>query len=441
MLNVLKFFKKRRDPAFVMKQIRDPARYEHEKSNARSHDSDARMKLAKSPKTHQEILYFMAEYEPDPEIRRAVARNLATPIQASAVMARDKSADVRLGLADRLVRLLPELSKEDHSLLYAVAVQALGTLAMDEVLKIRKALSGALKDHAYAPPAVVSQLARDVEREVAEPILRFCAVLPDEVLLDILKSMPQGWAVQAIAGRKKINEPVSIAVIDSGDVEGGKILLRNEGAAIGPAVLQDIVERARQLPEWQEPLALRKKLPPDISAALAEFAQESVRQILIRKSDYDRPTVDKISRLVRRRLAYAAASEQARQLSDETPYDRAVRLAQNGQLDEKLLADALAMKETDFVVASLACLARTSLPDVQRIIALKAAKPMVALSWKAGLSMRMALRLQQELAGIQPRELLYPRDGTDYPLSEDELNWQLDFLGVQAASASPSSPA
>lgn len=433
MFNILKLFNKNRDPAFVMKQIRDPARYEHEKIVARSHDVPARMALAKNPKTHQEILYFMAEYEQDPEIRRAVARNLSTPIQASQVIARDKNADVRLVLADRLVRLLPELSKEDHSLLYAIAVQALGTLAMDEVLKIRKALSSALKDHAYAPPAVVSQLARDVERDVAEPILRFCAVLPDAVLLDILKSAPQAWAVQAIAGRKKVSEPVSIAVIDSGDIEGGRTLLGNDGADLGPALLKEIVERARELPEWQEPLALRKKLPPDIAAALAGFAQESVRQLLIRKSDFDKPTVDRIVKLVRRRLAYAAASEEARDSGNETPYDRAVRLARDGRLDEKLIADGLAMKETDFVIAALACLARASLPDVQRIMALKAAKPVVALSWKAGLSMRMALRLQQELAGVQPRELLYPRDGTDYPLTEAELIWQLEFLGLKVA--------
>lgn len=433
MLNFLKSFMKRNDPAFIMKQIRDPERYEHEKAIAKSQDVQQRMKLAKSPKTHQEILYFMAEYEPDPEIRRAIAENLATPIQASGIMSRDKSIDVRLGLAERLIRLLPELSKEDHSQLYAVAVQALGALAMDEVLKIRKVLSSALKDHAYAPPAVVSQLARDIEREVAEPILRFCAVLPDDVLLDILKSSPHSWAVQAIAGRKRVSEPVSVAVVDTGDVPAVRELLRNADAKISLDLLKDIVARARELPEWQEPLALRKGLPPEIAQALAGFAHESVRQILIRQSDFDRPTVEKVSRLVKRRLAYVTATEQAKAISDESPYDRAVRLARAGQLDEELLADAMAMNETDFVIAGLACLVQTSLPNVQRIMALQAAKPVVALCWKAGLSMRMALRIQQEMARIPPRELLYPREGTDYPLTEAELKWQLEFLGLKAA--------
>jgi len=47
--------------------------------------------------------------------------------------------------------------------------------------------------------------------------------------------------------------------------------------------------------------------------------------------------------------------------------------------------------------------------------------------------MRLALKLQQELGQVQTKELLYPRGGTDYPLTEEEMIWQLDFLGLEAA--------
>jgi hypothetical protein len=63
---------------------------------------------------------------------------------------------------------------------------------------------------------------------------------------------------------------------------------------------------------------------------------------------------------------------------------------------------------------------------------LKAPKPIVAVCWRAGLSMRFALLLQQQLGQVQPTELLYPRGGTDYPLTKDELLWQLNFLGLKA---------
>lgn len=45
--------------------------------------------------------------------------------------------------------------------------------------------------------------------------------------------------------------------------------------------------------------------------------------------------------------------------------------------------------------------------------------------------MRLALKIQQEMAGVQARDLLYPKGGVDYPLTEDEINWQLEFLGIK----------
>lgn len=433
MLRWLKTLLKYQKPAFVMQQVRDPARYEREKQMAATGNITQRMRLALSPRTHQEILYYMSENDTDPSVRRAVARNLAAPIQASMAMAGDHDQDVRLALAERLVRLLPQLSRDDHAQLYAIAVQALNALAQDEVLNIRMALSSTLKNHAFAPPAVVSKLARDVERQVAEPVLRFCAALPDNIILEILGSAPQSWAVEAIAKRKQVSEPVAIAVIDTGDPAGGRALIENTGAMIPDDLLRDIVQRARYLPEWQTPLALRKGLPADVAALLAEFAHDAVRDILIQRHAFDARTTDKVSKIFHRRLTRAVTNRGDAQTAHETPYDRAVRLARAGELSEDVIADALGLQEEEFVIAALACLARTSLPAIRRIFSMHAPKPIVALSWKAGLSMRMALQLQRDMGRVPFQELIYPRNGTDYPLTEDELLWQLDFLGLRAA--------
>src|SRR5690606_18217495 len=125
--------------------------------------------------------------DPDANVRQEVARNKSTPLQVAQALAQDKDDTVRLNLAERLTALLPHLSESQHSQLYIFTAEALGTLALDEVLKIRVALSSALKDTGNAPPKVVGQLARDVERVVSEPILRYCAALQDDDLLDILK--------------------------------------------------------------------------------------------------------------------------------------------------------------------------------------------------------------------------------------------------------------
>jgi hypothetical protein len=39
--------------------------------------------------------------------------------------------------------------------------------------------------------------------------------------------------------------------------------------------------------------------------------------------------------------------------------------------------------------------------------------------------------MQQELGQVPVKELLYARGGTDYPLTVDEMIWQLDFLGIK----------
>jgi uncharacterized protein (DUF2336 family) len=386
------------------------------------------MTLARSTKTHQEILYYLAEHDPDPEVRKAVAVNKKTPMQASPILAGDRNEDVRMALAQRLVTLLPQLTQDKHSQLYAFAAQALGTLALDEVLKIRKALSSTLKDYAHAPPKVVGQLARDVEREISEPILRFCSALSDEDLLDIIKGHPASWAVQAIAGRHNVSERISQAVIDVDDPPAGIILLENSGAMISRKLLEAIVEKARFYPEWQKPAALHKNLSPETAAVLAEFADVSVRDVLMRRSDFNKEAVDGIAIVFRRRLQYAGAAESA-----TDPALRAKKLDRQGQLTEETLADALAMRDRDFVITGLARLTGTTAAKVRGIFDMKAPKSIVALCWRAGLSMRFALQLQKEMGQILPKDLIYPRGGTDYPLTNDELVWQLEFLGLEAA--------
>ena len=426
-------------PAFIKKlfrprrpritQARDATRYEQEKQIARSPDSKARLTLAGDSRTHQEILYYLATHDPDPAVRRAVATNASTPVQAAPALAADKNADVRLLLAGRLVTLLPELSLDRHSQLYAYCVQALGTLALDEVLKIRKALSTALQDHAQTPPKVAGQLARDVEREVSEPILRYCAALADEDLLDILKDHPASWAVEAIAQRQTVSPKVSRAVIKTQNRPAGVLLLTNTGAQITRDTLTEIVASAHKFPEWQKPAALNRNLPADLAQQLASFADASVRDILLKREDFDEQTVEGIAEVFRRRLAFAADEERSPHSSSE----RVKQLAKKRALNEDSISDALAMRDRAFVYAAFAHLAKTTPADIERIFALKAPKPIVALCWRTGMPMRLALRLQQELGQVPLKELLYPRGGVEYPLTEAEMKWQLEFLGLKAA--------
>jgi len=406
-----------------------PKSYGEQKEALQSAQTKERMTLAKNSKTNKEILYFLAEQDPDAKVREAVAKNKGMPVQVAPILAEDQDVDVRLALAARLVDLLPDLSNDKHSQLYAFAVQAMGTLALDEVLKIRKALSSTLKDHAHTPPKIAGQLARDLEREVSEPILRFCAALSDDDLLDILKGHPASWVVEAVASREDVSESVSEAVIETRDEPGGRVLIGNEGANITVSLLQQIVEMARNFPEWQKPMALRKSLPVSIAKQMAEFVDESVRKILMTREDFDEDVTEEIASVFRRRMDFAA-EEDTDQISVE---ERLKKMVKDGTLNEEAVSDAVAMRDREFVYAAIAYMTKSDVQSVQKIFEMQAPKPIVALAWHAGLSMRSAFQLQKEVGHISPKELIYPKAGTDYPLSDDDLNWQLEFLGLKSS--------
>lgn len=422
----MSFFKKLFGRNPEKKKERDAQRYAVETAIAQSGSYEARLKLAKSADTHQEILYYLAEHDRDAAVRRAVAANIQTPVHASHILVMDRDQDVRIALAERLVRLLPDLSADKHSQLYAFTLDALGTLALDEVLKIRTVLSSALKDSLAAPPKIVGQLARDIEREVAEPVLRYCAALSDEDLLDILGNHPASWTVEAVARRKTVSGPVSAAVIETNEEKAGAYLLENGGAEITASTLSVIVEKARNFKSWQKPMAIRKNLPPELAKKLADFVDQSVRDLLLNRTDLDSETMNEISTIVRRRLDFLDESER---VESEAP-QRLKKMIAEGRLNEQALMDALAVRDRELVILALAALIKADRDSVEKIILMRAPKPIMAICWKAGLSMRTAFQMQKELAHIPAGELIYPRGGTDYPLEEDELRWQLEFLGL-----------
>lgn len=377
------------------------SRYEDQKRIAVSGSDSERRNLARRKSTNSEILCYMA--------------------------AKDKNEDVRLILAKRLSDLLPGLSGDKHGTLYKYVVEALGMLALDEVLKIRVALSSALKEYADAPPQVVGKLARDIERQVSEPILKFCVALPDSDLLEILKSHPESWAIQAIAGRPSVSEPVSGAVIDTNDLAAGKILIENKGANLSTETFKKVVSQSRTRTDWQKPLAMRKDLTSGLAKELLEFVDQSVRDVLLNRTDFPEDISEELAIITSRRVHLADQKEH----SGETTEQRVLKALKSGLMNDDLIGDAIAIRDHDFVIVALSAMCKTPLSNIRQIIDLKSAKSIVAICWKAGFSMRTALKIQQEIVKVPYQELIYPRGGTDYPLPKEDLLWQLDFLGIK----------
>lgn len=403
--------------------------YEAQKRKLGSGDHAQLLALAQSEKTNPEILYLLASDKND-DVRRAVAQNKATPVHAAALMAKDADENVRLKLAARLVTLLPALDADRHGQLYAFAVQAMGVLTQDEVVQVRKALSSALKDYAKAPPDVVNRLARDVEREVAEPILRFCVALEDDQLLEIIGSHPAPWVIGAIAARAHVSENVSTVIVDSQDAAAVSILLKNATCVISVQKLNEIIERAREYPDWHRPIALRRELSLELANRLAGFVDKTVLEVLEKRSDFDAATRQGIADMVKRRLEFMREDTQT-----ENAAARVERYVREKRLTAEVLGDAIAWHDTEFAILALAYMAAIHPQIVRRMIEAKKPRPVVALCRKAGLAMRVAVDAQRLLAKVPQSEILYAKDGTDYPLSDADITWQLEFFGVHAALA------
>ena len=83
--------------------------------------------------------------------------------------------------------------------------------------------------------------------------------------------------------------------------------------------------------------------------------------------------------------------------------------------------------DREMTIAALAVLSGMKVDSVRTVISNRSAKGMVSISWKAGLSAGIAEILQKNLTLIPPTEIIRADDGR-YPLEEDDMEWQLDFI-------------
>jgi uncharacterized protein (DUF2336 family) len=392
---------------------------DYEQAKTLSNDPDARQrrKVAQQADVRPEILFYLAD-DADAGVRTAVAENRATPRHADLILTRDGDESVRARLAAKITALVPEFANEEREKIRALSHQVLETLARDQAVKVRQIVAEALKDSVDAPVAVIQKLARDIEIQVAGPILEHSPLLTDEDLLEIITGGPVRGALMAIARRRKLSDKVSdgvavAALADPGaESDSVRKLLQNKSAQIREDTLDRILDQAGRVPARHEPLVERPTLPMKAIKRLAAFVSRSLLEALQERPDLDAATAKDVAKAVQRRLeAEGAAST--------TP-----------PVGEEAITAAIGAGRQDAVAAALARDSKLPASVVSAILASKSAKAVTALAWRAKLSMRQALQLQLRIAHIPPTAALNPRGGTDYPLTPAEMEWQLGLFGT-----------
>lgn len=337
-----------------------------------------------------------------------------TPLSVLSRFSRDKDDNIQLLLAKRIAALIKKTKADDRETT-ALLLQTIRQLTEESITPVRIALVSALKDVAHCPPDLARKLADDMERDVAEPIIRYSLSLSDQDLLHLIARHPQDWHTATIAQRKFVSPPVSKAVIETGNKKAGIALLDNDGAIIDANTLHHLPQTLAQDQDMQNALQRRNSLSRKIKRDVFILAQRRVQELLHHHARLDRHTTEHLIDTVQRRIAI---QDNDANLNPAT-------------LSETDIKDALAVGNDALAIKAIAIKAGTT-EDIARrmLVDSSAAKPVIALCSKAGLSMGLAVFLQQRLTHLPPTKIIYAKNGTENPLSLDDIRWQLEFFGV-----------
>lgn len=411
--------------------------YDKAKALAASPDAAVRLKLAQSRDMRPEILYYLAVDEAE-EVRRAIAENEATPAQAYLLLANDASETVRTRLAEKVTRLLPDLPADEAGKAREYAMQTLELLARDELTRIRALLSEALKAADNVPHHVIKQLARDVELIVSGPVLQFSPLLTDDDLREIVASSAQSGALSAIARRVGLSSGVSDVIAATRDVSAVSALLANSSAQIREETLDLILDTAPGVETWHEPLVRRPNLPGRAAKRIAGFVAASLLNRLASRKDLPADTLAEVRQVMEQRLEVKLEDElktpadknDEPQNSMADAEEKICKLIKANKLDNDIVQEAIESNDRNFVLQALVQNGIIPLSVIQKAFEARNGRLITALVWRAKFSMRTAVMIQRDIARVPPRMMLNARNGTDYPMSRDELEEQLRILGL-----------
>ncbi|MBT7510345.1 MAG: DUF2336 domain-containing protein [Rhodospirillaceae bacterium] len=395
-------------------------------------DENVRLELAARPDVKPEILYFLAD-EASSKVRTAIAENQRTPHHADIILAKDKDANVRERLADKISRLAPELSPDDKDKVKKMAYDTLETLAKDELTRARQILAEALQDVAGAPAPVIRKLAFDTELVVAGPILENSPVLTDEDLMEIIERGSTTGRLSFISKRKDVTEGVSEAIVATADEYAVALLLANPSARIRETTLDRVVDEAKDVISWHAPLVSRPQISGYAAKRLAGFVAANLIRVLSIRSDLEPDVLEEVKKAVTNRIEGGESDlKDAIQLEDtETPLEVAMgkvqKLKDKGDLNEARVRKMVSGGKKEEVIAALAIMNEVPAVAVQKAINAKNIKGVVSICWKAELSAKTAEQIQSVVVEIGDSEIMKAESGK-YAMSDSDMEWQFEFV-------------
>lgn len=390
------------------------------------HGTEAeRVRLGSGAHTPASVLTGLA-CDPAVTVRAAVAMNPACPPHLDHAISRDADERVRILLARKLA---PALSGTERARACGQVRETLDALAADTALRVRVVIADGAKAMPDAPRELILRLARDTALPVCDPVVRLSPLLTDADLLALLAAPPHPSTASSVASRPGLSATVADAVAAGADGVAIRALLCNHSAAIREATLDALIEQAASHRDWHAPLVRRPLLTPRATQALAGFVAAQLIEVLMQRADLDPAAVADL----RRRMTAGLRPGAAPPVDGEEALLASLRqLDAAGALNEAALIDAARAGDLRRVAAALSVASGLTLAAVDRAAALRNARGLISLAWKAGFGMRAAMVAQAALGRLGPGAIIPAGPDGAFPLTDDEMQWQLEVLARAA---------
>jgi uncharacterized protein (DUF2336 family) len=196
------------------------------------------------------------------------------------------SGEARIAIIQRLSEIVSW--PENRIPLYErqLAADILVGLLRTTGLELRRRCAQGLVLIHDAPKGLLRYLARD-EISVAQPLLEAGVGLDDSDLISTIRAgVSAHWL--AITRRRKLSEPVTDALLQTGDLPTTEAVLRNQGARLSTQGVDLVVSMSRRAASLPTLIAARIELRPTQALVLFWWAAFEVRLQLLRRFAVDR---------------------------------------------------------------------------------------------------------------------------------------------------------
>lgn len=278
-------------------------------------------------------------------------------------LARQKSSESRRQLMEMVTDIINERGEILNIQERALMTDIIQRLVHEVELPVTQALADRLASISYAPRELILHLAND-RIEIAKTILLRSTVLLDMDLVEIVRHRTMQHQL-AIAMRDTISEAVTDALVETGEVDVIRTLLENENAQISRATMDYLVERAKQVDAFQNPILHRQDLAPDLAKKLYWWVSVALRRHILEHFQIDPMDLDDQLEATVQDLVGEAQE-------DSSPGSKAEALArqlrENNALTPTLMVQVLRQGEVPLFEAMFSCLTELRMSLVRRLL-------------------------------------------------------------------------